>query len=197
MLVWNVMKLVGVFNCWSFYLKTCRLCSIAKSFGRVRLPNWIEVNRTIGVRLGSIGFDYRRSIDHARGMKAQLNSKITPVTCHSKFCFNERSCQFHVLLVVKEHQKPLNCQLITYYRFQVQQSHKQSTLSATSVDKVRLTWSPSLNSQTFVHPFGNTNVTCSDLLFGPFSSSFCLSGSSNYRLKLKYFFILKNPERPL
>ena len=43
----------------------------------------------------------------------QLNSKITPVTCHSKFCFNERSCQFHVLLVVKEHQKPLN--LPAYY----------------------------------------------------------------------------------
>ena len=98
-----------------------------------------ELNRSQSNDRSSIGFDYRRSIDHARGMKAQLNSKITPVTCHSKFCFNERSSQFHVLLVVKEHQKPLNCQLITYYRFQVQQSHKQSTLSATSVDKVRLT----------------------------------------------------------
>ena len=51
---------------------------------------------------------------------------------HSKFCFNKRSRQFHVLLGVKEHQKFLN--LPAYNRFQVQQSYKQSPHQATLVD---------------------------------------------------------------
>ena len=43
---------------------------------------------------------------------------------------------------------------------------------------------------------GNTTLTCSTLFVaGPFSSLF--RGSSSYRLKLKYIFAFKNPERLL
>ena len=52
-----------------------------------------------------------------------------------------------------------------------------------------------MNPQTFVHPFGNTNVSCSDVLFAPFCSLF-FSGSSNYILKLKYFCLKEPRERP-
>ena len=52
-----------------------------------------------------------------------------------------------------------------------------------------------MNPQTFVHPFGNTNVSYSDVLFGPFSSLF-FSDSSNYLLKLKHFCLKEPSERP-
>ena len=84
-------------------------CSIVFYWEKFSVGSITEPNRSQSNDRSSIGFDYRRSIDHAGRMKAQLNSKITPVTCH----FNQRSCQFHVLLVVKEHQKPLN--LPAYY----------------------------------------------------------------------------------
>ena len=43
-----------------------------------------EPNRSQSNDRSSIGFDYRRSIDYAGHMKAQLNSKTTPATCHLK-----------------------------------------------------------------------------------------------------------------
>ena len=57
-----------------------------------------EPNRTIGVRLSSIT---ERSIEYGGRMKFQLNSEITPG-------IQKRSRQFHFLLVVKKHRKPLH-----------------------------------------------------------------------------------------
>ena len=84
MLVWNEIswrdETCFVFNCWRFHLKTfdyVRLLkySIGKSFGWVRLPNLIQVNWTIDVRLSSIT---EGSIDYAGRMRFQLNSEIAP-----------------------------------------------------------------------------------------------------------------------
>ena len=168
MLVWNEISWRGqtcfVFNCWRFHLKTFdydRLlkCSIGKSFGWVRLPNPIEVNRTIGVRLSSIT---ERSIDYGGRMKFQLNSEITPgihnAYVNFTFCWSSRNTgNLYICQLTKGFKS--NSPII-----------KQSTHSTTLVDKVSLTWSSSVNPQTFVHPFGNTNVNYSDVLFGPFSS---------------------------
>ena len=51
-----------MFDCSCVRFPNVRLCSIGKMFWWVRLPNPIEVNRKIGVRLGSIT---ERSIDYA------------------------------------------------------------------------------------------------------------------------------------
>ena len=192
MLVWNEISWRGqtcfVFNCWRFHLKTFdydRLlkCSIGKSFGWVRLPNPIEVNRTIGVRLSSIT---ERSIDYGGRMKFQLNSEITPgihnAHVNFTFCWSSRNTgNLYICQLTKGFKS--NSPII-----------KQSTHSTTLVDKVSLTWSSSVNKPLFILLETLTSITrmyCSDHFL-----RFLFTGSSNYMLKLKYFYLKEPSERP-
>ena len=155
MLVWNEIswrdETCFVFNCWRFHLKTfdyARLlkCSIGKRFGWVRLPNPIEVNRTRvplpNVRLTTAGVWNFSSI---------LRERLAFTNAHVNLTFFWSSTNTGNLYI---------CQLTKGFKSN-SPIIKQSTHSTTLVDKVSLTWSSSVNPQTFVHPFGNTNVSSS------------------------------------
>ena len=167
MLFWNEIswrdETCFVFNCWRFLLKTfdyARLlkCSISgKSFGWVRLPKSIERSAFDWVRLPNVllttaGVWNFSSILWTPGIHKRLRQ--------FHFCWSSRNTgNLYICHLTKGFKS--NSPII-----------KQSTHSTALVDKVSLTWSSSVNPQTFFHPFGNTNVSYSDVLFGPFSSLF-------------------------
>ena len=182
MLVWNEIswrdETCFVFNCWRFHLKTFDYARLLKCSIGFWVSTITEPNRSQSKDRRSIEFDYR-TFDWPRRayeISAQFCERLafTNAYVNFTFCWSSRNTgNLYICHLTKGFKS--NSPII-----------KQSTHSTALVDKVSLTWSSSVNPQTFVHPFGNTNVSYSDVLFGPFSSLF-FSVSSNYMLKLKYF----------
>ena len=97
-----------------FPSQNVRLCSIAKVFDWPKC--WVSLitkpNRSQSNDRSLIEFDYRTSdwLGRAYEISAQFWHNACEVAF--KILFHKRSRQFHFLLVVKEHRKPLNLPLL-------------------------------------------------------------------------------------